>query len=49
MEDFDDEANTDGGANNGDQHRFTGGLRRWITSRWWSVGIGRGNEFLHGD
>ena len=49
MEDFDDEANGKRGADEGDEHRLSGGLGRWITSGWWSVGASRGNEFLHGD
>lgn len=49
MEDLDDDAHAGGGADNGDQHGFTGGLRGWSAGGWREFGFGVGDEFLHGD
>ena len=49
MEDLDDDAHAEGGADDGNKHGFTGGLRGWSACGWWGMGFGARDEFLHGD
>lgn len=48
MEDFDDEVEAQGGADDGDQDGLTGGLRCWSACRWGRIGFVGGDESLHG-
>ena len=49
MEDLDDDAQAEGGADDGNEHGFADGLGSRSSSGWWGVGFGSGDEFLHGD